>query len=136
MNDPIQWGRTELSWSPDGYRLTLTVWLDERASALFERRVPDALRSLDALTDDGNLAYEFQGGSRWRNERGAGAEPALLTVIAPRTLFAVEPERLRTVLGELAAECQREADEQHERDEEIAAEWLRKIRSMSDGGSA
>lgn len=135
MNDPIQWGRTELSWTPDGYRLALTVWLDGRGSALFERRVADTLRSLDELANDGELAYEFQAGRRWRDEQGAGAEAALLTMIAPRTLFAIEPDRLRVTLSELAADCQREADEQHERDEELAAEWLQSVRSLSDAGS-
>ena len=136
MNDPIQWGRTELGWTPDGYRLTLTIWLDGRASALFERRVADTLRALDDFANDGELAYEFQAGERWRDERGAGAEPALLTIVAPRTLFAIEPERLRAALSDLAAECQREADEQHERDEELAADWLQRVRRLSDAESA
>jgi hypothetical protein len=119
----------------DGYRLTLTIWLDQRASALFERRVADALRSLDELTDADGLAYEFHGGRISRSERGANADPAALSVIAPRTLFAVEPERLRVVLGELAAECKREADEQHERDEEIAEQWLQRVRALSERDS-
>lgn len=116
--------------------MTLTVWRDGRASALSERRLADAFRSLDELVDEGELAYEFQAGRRWRGEQRTGADPALLTMIAPRTLFALEPGRLRAALSELAVDCQREADEQqHERDEEIVTEWLQRVRRLSDAGS-
>jgi hypothetical protein len=125
MNDPIQWGRSDLAWSPPAvYKLTLTVWLAERASALFEHRLRDALASFEDLRE---ASYEFRGGTLTRDARGANAEPAILTIISDRTLFAIEPARLREVLGPLAADCRREADEQQERDDEIAKQWLREL---------
>jgi hypothetical protein len=127
MDDPIQWGAANLSWTPDGYRLELPVWLDVRGSAVFEQRLPDLLESFEALKD-GPLSFEFTGGRRWSNETGAGADPASLTVIAHRTLFAVAPEELHRVLGTAAAESQREADEQHARDQEAATAWLATLR--------
>ena len=128
MNDPIQWQGAVLTWAPDGYRLKLKVWLDTRASALFEQSLPAVLERLDALGEDGPR-YEFEPGERWDDERGAGAEPALLTIIAPRTLFAVEPDRLREDLGALAARARDEAEEQRRRDDDIAAHWLTRLRT-------
>jgi hypothetical protein len=127
MDDPIQWRRSEFTWSPPAhYKLTLTVWLAERALALFEQRLPDALASFEELTEAG-ASYEFRGGTLTRDERGASAEPAVLTIIADRTLFAIKPARLLEVLGGLAATCRREADEQQQRDDEIARDWLREL---------
>ena len=130
MNDPIQWGRSELSWSPPAnYELTLTIWLAERASALFEQQLAASLASFDELSDAG-ASYEFRGGTLTRDERGTNAEPAILTITADRTLFAVKPARLLEVLGGLAAECRREASEQQERDDEIAKDWLRELHEL------
>lgn len=77
----------------DGYRLTLTVWLDVRASALFERRLQDALASFEELADS-QADFAFRGGAINRAERGTNAEPATLTIVADRTLFAIAPEQL------------------------------------------
>lgn len=125
-NDPIQWGRTTLAWSPDGYRLTLTVWLDARASALFEERVGGTLERFGELAD-GPAPWEFEGGYIERSEHTTSAEPAVLTITAPRTLFAVDTAEFRSALSALAHQCRREADEQHQRDEAIANEWLSQL---------
>src|SRR4051812_26288289 len=110
MNDPIQWGRSSLTWSPPSdYRLTLTVWLAERASAIFEHRLRDALQTFDDLRD---ATYEFDSGALTRDGRGTNAEPAILTIVAGRTLFAIPPSKLREVLSALAVDCRLEADEQ------------------------
>lgn len=129
MNDPIQWGRSELTWSPEGYRLKLSVWLDVRASALFERGLPAVLDGFAELFDDGKLTWEFEGGHRWANETGAGSEPGSLVLLAPRTIFAIDPERLRAALRDLAVSARKEADEQQARDQEIAEAWLKDLRS-------
>lgn len=129
MGEPIQWGRAQLSWAPDGYHLTIELWLDERASALFDARVGEALAEFDELGAD--PVYRFEGGRRWHNASGAGAEQARLTVIAPRTLFAIEPGRLQDTLGRLATKCELEADEQHGRDQEIAEDWLARLRGRA-----
>jgi hypothetical protein len=130
MDDPIQWRRSEFRWSPPAnYRLSLTVWLAERASALFEERLSHALGLFEELSDAG-ARYEFRGGTLTRDDRGANAEPAILTIVADRTLFAIKPARLLEVLGGLAAECRREADEQQERDDEIAKDWLRELDAL------
>lgn len=131
MSNKVQWGKTELAWAPDGYRLTLTVWIDVRASMLFEQRLPEALQRFEEFADSGEFRYEFAGGGRWQTERGADSEAAVLTIIAPRTIFAIDPEKLRIAFDDLASTCQAEADEQHERDEEIAEDWLAKVRALS-----
>ncbi|MCD6726894.1 MAG: hypothetical protein LT070_06595 [Solirubrobacteraceae bacterium] len=89
-------GTFPLSWTPDVYRLTLTVWLDVRASALFERRLQDALASFEELADS-QADFEFRGGAINRDECGTTAEPATLTIVADRTLFAIAPEQLREI---------------------------------------
>lgn len=129
MSDPIQWPNSNLEWTPDGYCLSLVVWLDQRASALFERLIEAALTELDSLAEE-DFELEFTGGARWKTATGAESKPAQLTIIAPRTLFAVDPEALGRTLRALAARCQEEADEQHERDEQIASDWLKRLRSL------
>src|SRR4051794_8097173 len=129
IDDPVQWGRAELAWVPDGYRLDIPIWLQERASALFESRVLDALRQYHELGDADAHMVEFTPGRHWTDQGGrVGADPAALTIVAPRTLFALDPEDLRSTLSNLARDCQREADEQHARDEEIAESWLQRLR--------
>lgn len=135
-NDPIQWGRAEVAWTPTGYRLTLPVWLDARGSALFEARVGDLLESLEELGEGAVRVWTFEHGHIHRTKTEVRADPGLLRITAPRTLFALEPARLQDVLGALAATCRREGDEQQDRDEEIAGDWLGRVRVLSTDGLA
>ena len=129
--DLIQWADATLSWTPAGYRLELDVWIDERASALFEVRLEETLQPFDAL-DDGDLRVTFVPAALLDvaedGRRSTDHEPAELEVVAPRTLFAIDPVAFRAALDELAVSCQQEADEQHARDEELARQWLRRLR--------
>lgn len=129
MGNPIQWGRTHLDWTPDGYRLVLTILLDERAAALFESRLAGVLESFEALLDD-DLLYDFASGAVENFPRvGFNTQHATLAIIAGRSLFAVDADRFRRELTDLAVSCRREAEEQQQRDEEIAEGWLAKLRA-------
>lgn len=129
MDDPIHWGRTLLDWTPDGYRLVLTIRLQERAAALFESRLAELLQSFEALLDD-DLLYDFASGSVENFPRaGFNTDHATLAIVAGRSLFAVDADSFRTALTDLAVTCRREANEQQKRDEELAEEWLAKLRN-------
>ncbi len=129
MDDPIHWGRTHLDWTPEGYRLVLTIRLRERAAALFESRLAGLLESFEALLDD-DLLYDFASGAVPNVPRANfSTGHATLAIIAGRSLFAVDADNFRTALTELAVTCRREADEQQQRDEEIAEGWLAKLRA-------
>ncbi len=130
MDNPIQWSRTHLDWTPEGYRLVLTIRLQERAAALFESRLAGLLESFEALLDD-DLLYDFASGAVENAPRVGGYNTghATLAIIAGRSLFAVDADGFRSALTELAVTCRREAAEQQQRDEEIAKDWLAKLRA-------
>lgn len=129
-NHPIQWGAANVAWTVDGYELGVPVWLDERASALFAQRVGPALE--EVFDSDDEFEATWSGGRIESSQRGTSAEPGVLMIVTGRTLFAVPPERLAEVLTPLALACRTEADEQHARDEELAKDWIERLRALKD----
>jgi len=125
-NDPVQWGRSNLAWTPEGYKLRLTIWLDQRGSALFASKVGDTLAGFQDLE---GAEARWIPGSITHDAKSTEAEPGELEITADRVLFAIAPADFRRAVTDLALACRREGDEQQARDEELAAEWLTQLRA-------
>lgn len=120
----VRWERAAIAWTPEGYQLTVPVFVtDERAALLLSRVLRRALNETDA-------AWTIQAGYLHRDDRGTETEDGVLTLSTPR-LFDLDPNSVRELVNRSVETAIREAEEQQQRDEARSRDFLAQLRSRN-----
>jgi hypothetical protein len=126
MNEPVQWGRSHMSWSPDGYILRVTLWALERPLQECSRELGKAIR--EALGEFEVVSIEATPMEKTSDGTGPRADPGQLEIVT-RLMMSQEAARsLREGVTLVLRNAVQRADQAAEADDKAAKQVLEVLR--------
>jgi hypothetical protein len=119
-SEPFQWGASTIGWKPNGYALTVPMYLNARATQLLEAALPDVIPASD-------FKYVMREALWTKLDSGTSVEPGELQIVS-QSFFDVAPEELRQLIDQAANRARRKADQEQSHDDDLAASFLAGLR--------
>jgi hypothetical protein len=122
MDEPVFWGRAQISWSREGYVLRAPLWVEERALYECEEALRQAV--VDALAEQSSVSLGFSPMVVERTEASSSSNPGELEITTPKMISAAAARRLRKSLTLLLRNAIAEAERLKDADESAANDLL------------
>lgn len=117
----VHWGGASIKWTPQGYELKV------QASVFGPRAAGILQRELDASRTDFDTHWYVSSGEIERTGIGSTAHFSLVALRHPN-LLGLDPDEIRSTVNEAAATAVKEAEEAEARDNQLASDFLGKLR--------
>ncbi len=126
MSEPVQWGRSGMGWSREGYILSVTLWVQERAlhesHAELERAVEDALAEFEVVLVR-TSPMEIK-----RDSSGTQSDPGELEIVTRRMMTPDAAVPMREAVSKVLRDAIEETDRRAEADDAAAKLVLEALR--------